>query len=98
MKIKFLVFALFLSLNSLFAQEKTGSIFGKIIDSKTKEGIGFSTVKIKDGSQIIANVMTKEDGSFTFSNLELKSYILEINFVGYKKYSETIELTTSKKA
>lgn len=98
MKIKFLVFALFLTLSNLFAQEKTGSVAGKIIDSKTKEGIGFSTVKIKDGTQLIANVMTKEDGSFTFSNLELKSYILEINFVGYKKYSETIELTTSKKS
>lgn len=98
MKIKFLLFALFLTLSNLFAQEKTGSVAGKIIDSKTKEGIGFSTVKIKDGTQIIANVMTKEDGSFTFSNLELKSYILEINFVGYKKYSETIELTTSKKS
>lgn len=98
MKIKFLVFALFLSLNSLFAQEKTGSIFGKIIDSKTKEGIGFSNIKIKDGTQLIANVMTKDDGSFSFSNLELKSYNLEINFVGYKKYSETIELTTSKKS
>lgn len=98
MKIKFLVFALFLTLSNLFAQEKTGSVAGKIIDSKTKEGIGFSTVKIKDGTQLIANVITKEDGSFTFSNLELKSYILEINFVGYKKYSETIELTTSKKS
>jgi outer membrane receptor protein involved in Fe transport len=98
MKIKFLVFALFLTLSNLFAQEKTGSVAGKIIDSKTKEGIGFSTVKIKDGTQLIANVITKEDGSFSFSNLELKSYILEINFVGYKKYSETIELTTSKKS
>ena len=28
--------------------------------------------------------MTKEDGSFMFSNLELKPYELEINFVGYK--------------
>ena len=47
MKIKFLVFAFFLTLSNLFAQEKTGSVTGKIIDSKTKEGIGFSTVKLK---------------------------------------------------
>lgn len=97
MKIKLVVFALFLTISNLFAQEKSGSVTGKIIDSKTKEGIGFSTVKIKNATQIIASAMTKEDGSFSFSNLELKPYVLEINFVGYKKYSETIELTTTTK-
>lgn len=97
MKIKLVVFALFLTISNLLAQEKTGSVTGKIIDSKTKEGIGFSTVKIKNASQIIASAITKEDGSFLFSNLELKPYVLEINFVGYKKYSESIELTTTTK-
>jgi len=97
MKIKLVVFALFLTISNLLAQEKSGSVTGKIIDSKTKEGIGFSTVKIKNATQIIASAMTKEDGSFSFSNLELKPYVLEINFVGYKKYSETIELTTTTK-
>ena len=97
MKIKLVVLALFLTISNLLAQEKTGSVTGKIIDSKTKEGIGFSTVKIKNAYQIIASAMTKEDGSFSFSNLELKPYIVEINFVGYKKYVENIELSETKK-
>lgn len=97
MKIKLVVLALFLTISNLLAQEKTGIVTGKIIDSKTKEGIGFSTVKIKNASQIIASAMTKEDGSFSFSNLELKPYIVEINFVGYKKYVENIELSETKK-
>ena len=65
MKIKLTLFSFFLFISSLIAQDKNGNITGKIVDSQSKEGIGFSTVLVKDNGKIVASVATKEDGSFT---------------------------------
>lgn len=64
MKIKLTLFSFFLFISSLIAQDKNGNITGKIVDSQSKEGIGFSTVLVKDNGKIVASVATKEDGSF----------------------------------
>ena len=96
MKIKITLFSFFIFISSLIAQEKNGSITGKIIDSQSKEGIGYSTVLVKENGKVVASAATKEDGSFTFSNLVNKNLLLEVNFVGYKKYSQEVNLSTSK--
>lgn len=95
MKIKITLFSFFIFISSLVAQEKNGSITGKIIDSQSKEGIGYSTVLVKENGKVVASAATKEDGSFTFSNLVNKNLLLEVNFVGYKKYSQEVNLSTS---
>ena len=95
MKIKLTLFSFFLFISSLIAQDKNGNITGKIVDSQSKEGIGFSTVLVKDNGKIVASVATKEDGSFTFTNLINKVLLLEVNFIGYKKYSQEIDLSNT---
>ena len=78
-------------------QSKPGVITGKIIDKTTNEPIGFSTVSILDGTKPIAGVSTKEDGSFEIKNLELKSLLLKVNFIGYIDASRTIQLSEETK-
>lgn len=95
MKIKLTLFSIFAFIFSTLAQEKNGSITGKILDSQTKEGIGYSTVIVRENGKIIASAATKEDGNFSFSNLSNSILVLEVNFVGYKKHSQEVNLTTT---
>lgn len=96
--IKFLIaFLLVYSSNLMAQQSNTGVISGKIIDKKTNEPVGFSTVSILDGTKPVAGVSTKEDGSFEIKNLELKTLTLKVNFIGYKDASKTITLSEENK-
>lgn len=80
------------------AQEsRPGVVSGKIIDKKTNEPIGFSTVSVLDGTKPVAAVSTKEDGSFEIKNLELKSLTLKVDFVGYSDASRPINLSEENK-
>jgi outer membrane receptor protein involved in Fe transport len=84
---------LFSTLTLVAQQNNPGIIKGKIIDKTSNEPVGYSTVSILEGQKPIAVVSTKEDGSFEIKNLELKSYILKVNFIGYKDASRTITLS-----
>ena len=100
MRLKHLFSALILvfSTVNLVAQEtKSGVVSGKIIDKTTNEPVSYSTISIVDGTKPIAAVATKEDGSFEIKNLELKSFTLKVNFIGYKDASRTINLSEENK-
>lgn len=73
-----------------------GKIEGKVIDSLTKEIIGFTTVTLKKkGSSIVLDgVLTEENGTFRFENVTNGSYDLYFSFLGYnEKKVEAIETT-----
>lgn len=94
MKIRLLFLTLISLFNVSFGQE-LGKVTGKIMDSQSNESIGFSTVFVKENGKVIASVATKEDGSFMFVNLPKKQLNLEVGFIGYNKYSQTIDLSSS---
>jgi outer membrane receptor protein involved in Fe transport len=73
----------------------TGRIDGTIIDEKTSEPVSYATVVIKspkDG-ETVNGVVTGDDGGFKIVGLKLGTYIVEVSFVGYKKFTQEVELT-----
>ncbi|MGX7668155.1 TonB-dependent receptor domain-containing protein [Flavobacterium pedocola] len=104
MKLKLFIVCLLSSLSSVFAQAPAaangnpGSVSGKIIDKNTKEPIGYASVSIKEGDKVITGAISQENGNFDIKNLELKSYTLEVQFIGYKLFSKAIALTPGDKS
>jgi len=78
--------------NKSFAQQ---SISGFILDSLTNEGLSGASVSIltKD-SLVIADISTK-GGSFSFKNIPIGIYTLQVNFVGYKRQRHVFSLTAA---
>ena len=93
----FSIVLLFVATNMMAQETKPGVVSGKIIDKTTNEPVSFSTVSVLDGTKPVAGISTKEDGSFEIKNLELKSLVLKVNFIGYKDASRTINLSEDNK-
>lgn len=104
MKLKFLIACLLTFIGNVMAQGQMsasvnpGSVSGKIIDKATKEPIGYASVSIKDGDKVITGAISQENGNFEVKNLELKTYTLEIQFIGYKPLSRSVTLSTAEKS
>ena len=79
--------ALFFLTQTSVAQSKSTSytIVGKAVDSLKRSPIGSITVALKDGQQsILATELTRQDGSFSFSNIKKTKYTLTFSGLGYK--------------
>lgn len=74
---------LFSSITTLFAQNP-GSVSGKITDGATKEPLPYVSIVLKDGVTVAASDVSTESGDFTIKNLPLKSYTVEISYMGYE--------------
>jgi len=101
MKLKLFIVCFLSSIGVTFAQAPSavlGSVSGKIIDKATKEPIGYASVSVKEGDKVVTGVITQENGNFTITKLELKSYTLEVQFIGYKTYKKAFTLTNADKS
>lgn len=106
MKLKiFIAFILvqFASMNAQTSAPTTvstnpGTLSGKVIDKKTSEPIPYASVTVKDGATILSGAITKENGTFTVTNLILKDLTVEVQFMGYKKYVKNFSLSSSDKS
>ncbi|MGI9550406.1 MAG: TonB-dependent receptor domain-containing protein [Aurantibacter sp.] len=76
---------------------KIGSITGKVIDKTLQEPIAYAAIviKSKDGSETVTGGITQEDGRFEVKGLPEGELNFEVQFIGYKTYSQLI--TISKK-
>ncbi|QYS90408.1 TonB-dependent receptor [Flavobacterium covae] len=83
--------------NNTINANTTGSLSGKIIDKKNNSPLPYVSVTIKSEGKTIAGAITKDNGLFTITNLPLKNLVLEIVYMGYKKYINTIILTPENK-
>lgn len=73
-----------------------GKIEGMLMDSITKEPVGFATITMKNkGSSVIVDgVLSEENGTFRFNEVKTGSYDLYISFLGYEeKKIEQVETT-----
>lgn len=96
---KFKLFTFFLlSIIGIANAENPGIISGKVTNKTTKQPVQFASVVIKDGPKVVSGVVADEKGNFQIKNLELKKYTLEVEFIGYKKYATSFELSSSKKS
>lgn len=72
-----------------FAQQNI-DVQGVVIDKKTNESIMFCVVHIKE---IEKWTTTDVDGKFSLKNIKPESYAVEIECLGYEKYSVTFDFS-----
>jgi len=103
MKSKLLLFCFLVSIfqmkaiNSNPTDPNQGSIAGKVIDKNTKQPLPYVNISIKENDKIITGGISQDNGSFLIKNLELKNYVIEFQFIGYKKQVQNINLTNADK-
>ena len=68
---------------------------GRIIDSKNQSPLSFASVKVFQNQKMITGNISNENGEFELKLAEGK-YQLEVEFVGYKKYSSTELILTNE--
>ncbi len=94
-KITFISIILLLS-NSLFAQDLTGDIYGKVFDASTKQPIPFANVIVLGTNNGAA---TDEQGYFKITGLPLNTYQVRASVVGFNPQTKTdVVIQTSKPA
>ena len=65
---------------------QTGSVSGKIVDSKTNKPVDFATVAliIQSTNRTIKATQTDMEGNFKLENIPFDTYTLKASFVGYQ--------------
>ena len=100
MKNKYLsLFVLLTASVSSFAQQPAqgnGTIKGKVIEKNSKSNVGFASVAVSVNGEIISGDLTDDDGSFTITNLPNKEVELSVEYIGFKTYRNTVNLTNEK--
>ncbi|RXM44297.1 TonB-dependent receptor domain-containing protein [Flavobacterium sp. YO12] len=97
MKLKFFLLLLLGVISTVQAQN-SGTVSGKITEKSNNAPISYATVSIKDNGKVVSGVNTDDNGDFTFKNLALKSYTIEIQYIGFRKYIGSIILSENKKS
>jgi hypothetical protein len=94
-KIFIVLIVVFLT-NSLFAQDLTGDLYGRIYDATTKQPIPFANVVVIGTNNGAA---TNEDGYFKITDLPVNTYQVRASVVGYNPQTKTdVVIQTSKPA
>ncbi|MBE8727839.1 TonB-dependent receptor domain-containing protein [Flavobacterium hungaricum] len=97
MKLKFFLLAL-LGVFAAAQAQNTGSVSGKITEKSNKAPISYASVSLKENGKVVAGVNTDDNGDFSFKNIALKSYTIEIQYIGFRKYIGSVILSENKKA
>ena len=75
-----------------------GSLKGKVMDKNLQQPIPYATIAIHDGTnKIITGGISTEDGDFLIPDIPKGNYILKVQFIGYKTYSQPIEISKQNK-
>jgi outer membrane receptor for ferrienterochelin and colicins len=96
MKLKLFLFAL-LGVIATAQAQNSGTVTGKITEKSNNAPISYATVSIKDNGKVVSGVNTDDNGDFTIKNLALKSYTIEIQYIGFRKYIGSVILSDNKK-
>jgi outer membrane receptor protein involved in Fe transport len=72
-----------------------GSISGKVIENVGKQPVAYAAIVIKSTADntTITGGITNEDGTFQIKKLPDGSYIVEVQFIGYKIHQQQISLS-----
>ncbi len=102
MKRVILLFALFLcsAHSTILAatndnEPPIGSISGIVIDNDLKQPVAYAAIVIKseDGTQTITGGITADDGTFEIKKLPEGTFVLEVQFIGYKTHTQKLIIT-----
>ena len=101
---KIFLFALLIVSASSFAQmskenlPKPGVISGKVIDKTSKEALPYVNIVVRDAAKkILTGGITDEKGLFKIKDIPKGNSIVEIQFIGFKLFSQKISITSKKK-
>ena len=72
-----------------------GNVSGKIIDSKTGEGLEYANISVTNAkwNKIIEGTISGQNGKFSMTGILTGDYILKINYLGYKAKEVEFKLT-----
>lgn len=94
MRIKILVNTIIFLWSVLtWSQGQNTTVSGKIIDANLKEPLAYVNVVLKNNNttnEFVAGVITNDEGVFTLENVSSGNYLIEVSFIGFKTYSNTI--------
>jgi hypothetical protein len=83
----------FLQIISIYSQEGTGVIKGRVYNSGTNEGVAFATAQVWETTN---GTVTDENGDFTLSGIKPGFIELRVSSIGFKTYiSSAIMVTPS---
>lgn len=94
MKQQLLMLSLFFISMATFANVFDGRIYGSVIDGELREPIPYATVIINDSNgELLSGSTTAEDGTFSINRIPIGTYIVKVQFMGYKTYSTQVLVT-----
>lgn len=82
--------------NDLIAQKsKTGAIAGTVIDANLKVPLPFVTIFITapESEEVITGQITNEQGYFQLKQLPYGTYLVNVQFIGFKTFSKEVNLS-----
>ena len=99
---KFILLLMFLSIHMMGRArpypEIFGSVTGIVMDREFQEPIPYATISVKDSTgQIIEGTVSAVDGSFTLEKLAGGNYIFQVQFMGYKTFSQAVAVSEKKR-
>ncbi|MDQ6843009.1 MAG: carboxypeptidase-like regulatory domain-containing protein, partial [Bacteroidota bacterium] len=77
----------------IFAQ---ATVKGTLYNKETNEKLIGATVTLKDNSNKVLTDASDKDGEFRFRDLTVGNYTLEIDYVGFKPYTQRLQLQNKK--
>ncbi len=71
-----------------------GQITGNVIDQTLQEPVAYAAVVVKNASDgtTVEGGITRDDGSFEIGKLPDGDFVLEVQYIGYKTYSEPFHI------
>lgn len=85
-----ILFVLLTSFSVAFAQNKSGSVSGKIVAASDKSPVDYATVAVKSlqDSSVVGTANTNQDGSFQFKNIAAGRYRLYVAYLGLESITK----------
>ena len=64
-----------------------GSVSGKIVDSKTGQGLEYANISLINAkwNKVIEGTISGRNGKFSMTGILTGDYMLKINYIGYEK-------------
>ena len=89
---QFIIICLFLCPLGVLAQKSSVNVSGTIKDKVSNETLPFVNVVLKKStdSSFVSGTISNDNGLFTISDAKPGDYLLEVTYIGYRKYSSPL--------
>ncbi|GAB2773995.1 TonB-dependent receptor domain-containing protein [Salinimicrobium soli] len=100
---KKLIFLLLLMTAPMFGKDPVdpvilGKVTGIVMDKEFNEPIPYATISVKDSAgAIVEGTVSAVDGTFTLEKLPAGNYTFQIQFMGYRTFTEEVTISEKKK-